>query len=110
MPSPPLPPAPSDQSTNGIAGGLIDGEARKITMLVATLVVTVVVSVVFRRRLSRAYRAELDAVPWPTATTGGHPVIPHSIGPDRGRRVTRLTTFPGVVVPQAIRGWRPGAT
>ena len=48
---------------NGIAAGLVDGEARAITMLVATVAMTVVVSVVFRRRLSRDYRAELDAVP-----------------------------------------------
>jgi membrane protease YdiL (CAAX protease family) len=46
---------------NGIAAGLVDGEVRKLTMLVAVLVVTVVVSVVFRRRLTRAYRRELDA-------------------------------------------------
>jgi len=48
---------------NGIAAAQVDGEARAITMLVACVVVTLVVSVVFRRRLSRAYRAELDAVP-----------------------------------------------
>jgi uncharacterized protein len=48
---------------NGIAAGLVDGQARVITMLVAILAVTLVVSLAFRRRLSRAYRAELDAVP-----------------------------------------------
>jgi membrane protease YdiL (CAAX protease family) len=48
---------------NGIAAGLVTGEARTLTMLVAVLAVTVAVSVVFRGRLSRAYRAELDAVP-----------------------------------------------
>ena len=48
---------------NGVAASLVDGEARTITMLIALAVITVTVSVIFRRRLTRAYRRELDAVP-----------------------------------------------
>jgi uncharacterized protein len=50
-------------NNNGIAASLVDGEARTITMLVAVAVVTLAVSVIFRRRLTRAYRRQLDAVP-----------------------------------------------
>jgi uncharacterized protein len=48
---------------NGIAASVVEGEARAVTMLVAVAVLTVTVSVIFRRRLGRAYRRELDAVP-----------------------------------------------
>ena len=48
---------------NGIAASLVDGETRGLTMLIAVAVVTLTVSVIFRRRLTRAYRRELDAVP-----------------------------------------------
>ena len=47
---------------NGIAASLVDGETRGVTMLIAVAVVTLTVSVIFRRRLTRAYRRELDAV------------------------------------------------
>jgi membrane protease YdiL (CAAX protease family) len=50
-------------NNNGIAASLVDGEARTITMLVAVAVLTLAVSVIFRRRLTRAYRRQLDAVP-----------------------------------------------
>jgi membrane protease YdiL (CAAX protease family) len=49
---------------NGIAARLVDGQARSLTMLLAVIVLTAAVAVAFRRRLTRSYRAELDA--------GGH--------------------------------------
>jgi uncharacterized protein len=50
-------------NNNGITASLVDGEAKGITMLIAVAVVTLAVSVIFRRRLTRAYRRELDTVP-----------------------------------------------
>ena len=46
---------------NGIAATLLDGQARSLTMLLAVAVLTAAVAVAARRRLTRAYRAELDA-------------------------------------------------
>jgi membrane protease YdiL (CAAX protease family) len=48
---------------NGIAAGLLDGDARALAMPIAVIVLTAVTAVVIRRRLTRAYRAKLDAVP-----------------------------------------------
>ena len=48
---------------NGVAAALVDGQNPDITLLIAVVVVIVTVSVIFRRRLTRAYRRELDAVP-----------------------------------------------
>lgn len=48
-------------NTDGIVASLVEGDARGLAVLVATIVLVVVVAVVCRRRLSRAYRVELDA-------------------------------------------------
>jgi len=48
-------------NTDGIVASLIDGEARVVAALIATIVLTLVVGIVFRQRMSRAYRLELDA-------------------------------------------------
>jgi uncharacterized protein len=48
---------------NGIAAGLLDGDARALAMPIAVIVLTAVTAVVIRRRLTRAYRAVLDALP-----------------------------------------------
>ncbi len=48
---------------NGIAAGLLQGDARGLAMPIAVIVLTAVTAVVIRRRLTRAYRAELDALP-----------------------------------------------
>ena len=45
---------------NGIAAGLLDGDARALAMPIAVLALTAVTAVVIRRRLTRAHRAELD--------------------------------------------------
>jgi len=47
---------------NGIAAGLLDGESRGITMLVAVVVVTAATAVAIRDRLGRRYRQELDSL------------------------------------------------
>jgi hypothetical protein len=46
---------------NGIAAGLLEGDARALAMPIAVIVLTAVTAIVIRRRLTRAYRAELDA-------------------------------------------------
>jgi membrane protease YdiL (CAAX protease family) len=48
---------------NGIAASLLDGDARALAMPIAVIVLTAVTAVVIRRRLTRSYRAVLDAVP-----------------------------------------------
>ncbi len=48
-------------NTDGIVASLVEGESRVLAALIATIVLTLVVGVVFRRRLSRAYRLDLDA-------------------------------------------------
>ncbi|MGY1694758.1 MULTISPECIES: CPBP family intramembrane glutamic endopeptidase [unclassified Geodermatophilus] len=48
---------------NGIAAEFLDGQMRAISMLVATVLLTVAVAVVARRRLSRQYGRELEASP-----------------------------------------------
>jgi uncharacterized protein len=61
---------------NGIAAGLLDGDARALAMPIAVVVLTAVTAVVIRRRLTRAYRRELDAVPAGTKSSllsGGTP-------------------------------------
>ncbi|HEX8345913.1 MAG TPA: CPBP family intramembrane glutamic endopeptidase [Actinoplanes sp.] len=45
---------------NGIAAGLLDGDARVLAMPIAVIVLAAVTAVVIRRRLTRAHRAELD--------------------------------------------------
>jgi membrane protease YdiL (CAAX protease family) len=45
---------------NGIAAGLLDGDARALAIPIAVIVLTAATAVVIRRRLTRAYRAELD--------------------------------------------------
>jgi hypothetical protein len=45
---------------NGIAAGLLDGDARALAIPIAVIVLTAATAVVMRRRLTRAYRAELD--------------------------------------------------
>jgi uncharacterized protein len=45
---------------NGIAAGLLDGDARALATPIAVIVLTAVTAVVIRRRLTRAYRATLD--------------------------------------------------
>jgi membrane protease YdiL (CAAX protease family) len=61
---------------NGIAAGLLQGDARALAMPIAVVVLTAVTAVVIRRRLTRAYRQELDAVPAgtnPSLLSGGTP-------------------------------------
>jgi membrane protease YdiL (CAAX protease family) len=61
---------------NGIAAGLLQGDARALATLIAVVVLTAVTAVVIRRRLTRAYRHELDAVPAgtnPALLSGGTP-------------------------------------
>ena len=48
---------------NGVAATLLDGPARQLTLLIAVVVLTVVVAVVVRSRLSRQYAAELAGLP-----------------------------------------------
>lgn len=48
-------------NTDGIVAMLTEGDERVAAALIATIVLTLVVAVVFRQRLSRAYRLELDA-------------------------------------------------
>jgi hypothetical protein len=45
----------------GVVAGLTDGDARGLAGLLAVLVLTAVIAVVSRRRMSRSYRLELDA-------------------------------------------------
>jgi membrane protease YdiL (CAAX protease family) len=58
-------------NTDGIVASLVAGEARVLAALLATLVLTIVVAVVCRKRLSRAYRLELDARSAAQALGGG---------------------------------------
>ena len=59
----------------GIVAGLVEGDGRKLAGLLAVLVLTAVVAIVSRRRLSRAHRLALDstaataAARSPTSTT-----------------------------------------
>lgn len=48
-------------NSDGIVASLIEGEARGIAALIATIVLLLGVALAFRRRLSRSYRGELDA-------------------------------------------------
>jgi CAAX protease family protein len=48
---------------NGIAAGLLAGDARTLAMPIAVIVLTAVTAVVIRRRLTRAYRTVLDTLP-----------------------------------------------
>lgn len=48
---------------NGVAATLLDGPAHQLTLLIAVVVLTVVVGVVVRSRLSRQYAAELAGLP-----------------------------------------------
>ena len=44
----------------GIVAGLLEGDGRKLAGLLAVLVMTAVVAIISRRRLSRAHRLALD--------------------------------------------------
>lgn len=48
-------------NVDGIVASLVEGDARGLAALIATIVLLVMVAVPFRRRLTRAYRVELDA-------------------------------------------------
>lgn len=59
-----------------IPAGLLQGDARALAMPIAVIVLTAVTAVVIRRRLTRAYRQELDALPAatnPSQLSGGTP-------------------------------------
>jgi membrane protease YdiL (CAAX protease family) len=61
---------------DGIAAGLLQGDARVLAMPIAVVVLTAVTALVIRRRLTRVYRRELDAVPAgtnPSVLSGGTP-------------------------------------
>jgi membrane protease YdiL (CAAX protease family) len=49
-------------NTNGIAADLLTGSNRPLAALVATLLLTIVLGSAIRRKLSRAYRLELDSI------------------------------------------------
>ncbi|MCW2762561.1 MAG: hypothetical protein JWR85_2762 [Marmoricola sp.] len=57
----------------GVVAGLVEGDGRKLAGLLAVLVMTAVVAIVSRRRLSRAHRPALDPT---AANAAGSP--PHS--------------------------------
>ena len=46
---------------NGIAAGLLDGDGRRLAMLIAVIALTSATAVLMRRRLGRAERAALDS-------------------------------------------------
>ena len=48
---------------NGIAAGVLQGDAHTLAMPIAIIVLTTVTAIVIRRRLTRAYRATLDDTP-----------------------------------------------
>jgi membrane protease YdiL (CAAX protease family) len=48
---------------NGIAADMVNGELRQLTMVIAVVVLTVVIALVFRGRLSKAYAIELEQRP-----------------------------------------------
>jgi membrane protease YdiL (CAAX protease family) len=48
---------------NGIAAGVLQGDARTLAMPIAVIVLTTVTAIVIRRRLTRAYRTTLDDTP-----------------------------------------------
>ena len=49
-------------NADGIVAALLDGPNQQIAALLATTFLAIVTGVVMRRRLSRAYRQELDAM------------------------------------------------
>jgi membrane protease YdiL (CAAX protease family) len=48
---------------NGIAAGVLQGDARALALPIAVIVLTIVTAIVIRRRLTRAYRTTLDDTP-----------------------------------------------
>jgi uncharacterized protein len=52
---------------NGIAAAIVQGDGRAVAIPIAVIVLTIMTAVVIRRRLSRSYRRELDALPLPSA-------------------------------------------
>jgi len=63
-------------NSDGIVAALLDGANRQIAALLATTFLAIVTGVVMRRRLSRAYRQELDAMSAPS-------VVPRQDEPTR---------------------------
>ena len=57
---------------NGLAATLLEGQTRQLTMLIAVVVLTVVVAIVVRSRLSRQYGRELAGLP---PVPGASPVL-----------------------------------
>ena len=47
-------------NSDGIAADILSGDNRPIAALLAALIVTILLGVVLRKRLSRSYRRELD--------------------------------------------------
>jgi len=56
---------------NGIVAHLVEGDARGVATPLAVIVLTTLTAVVIRRRLTRAYRVELDALARRPAPGGG---------------------------------------
>jgi hypothetical protein len=65
-------------NSNGIAASPLSGDAGQLPIVLATVPLTLIAAVAARRRLGRAYRAVLDAIPpgVRSARDAGEPTAP----------------------------------